>query len=324
MFGGLPMDQEQSVSALRSMDSFSTPTNSSNFLAANHHQELHKILVRTLWRNINPRNLPNIPSKTPIKVQLEFVLQEKDIYILSKYCNLNNDSENRVSPDLINDIFSEIVRPVAISDNPYLFQWFTNTPSFWMLSLSCTIAFVWLLVIIFRSRYILFTLLPCGLCILIFCQSVYTKYNARLARKMSVLSRHNGPPDDCKPLRHQTWSQVLGNYFSSRPANDECAHYYEELLSEPFLSTSLYEICLELISQPVISLCKSLGIGIGQLYHNLSEYVPFWIAPFICVFCMFMGVFAFVKSIHRFTGPPSHNRRVRHKIKSSSTPSITS
>ncbi|CAH8454254.1 unnamed protein product [Schistosoma turkestanicum] len=140
---------------------------------------------------------------------------------------------------------------------------------------------------------------------------------------MSVLSRHNGPPDDCKPTHQRTWTKLLVSYFSSRPLHDECAVYYEEVLSEPLLSTNIYEICLELIYQPFVSLCKSLGIGIGQLYHNLSEYVPFWIAPFICVSCVFILVFAFVRSMNTSIKLSSRNRRVRHKIKSSSIPSLT-
>nr|CAH8827454.1 unnamed protein product [Trichobilharzia regenti] len=324
MFGASSADQE--MGEFHSWnDSSSLVSGDKSNVAINHHRELHRILVRTLWRNIYPGNKPDALSKTPVKVHLEFVLQEQDIHTLSKYCDSNNDSANLISPDLINDIFSGIIRPVTLSDEPKLFHWLNDKPLFWISMLASFTLAIWLSILIYHSRHRLLMLVLSLLLVLIISQSMYKKYNTRLAQKMSVLSRYNGPPVDCKPPDQQPWSRFFTQYFTSRPKTDECLQYYEEVLSEPFFTTSIYEVCLELIYQPIISLCGSLGTAFGEFYNNVSAYIPWWLSPIILGYFIFLAFLFVVRAPKSLSNEqPLRSRRAKHKIKSSTVPPLTS
>ncbi|CAH8829798.1 unnamed protein product [Trichobilharzia szidati] len=300
MFGASSTDQERDV--LHSWnDSSPLVSGDKSNVAINHHRELHRILVRTLWRNIYPANKPGALPKTPVKVHLEFVLQEQDIHTL------------------------RIIRPVTLSDEPKLFHWLNDKPLFWISMLASFTFASWLSILIYHSRHRFLMLVLCLLLVLIISQSMYKKYNARLAQKMSVLSRYNGPPVDCKPPDQQPWSRFFSQYFTSRPKTDECMQYYEEVLSEPFFTTSIYEVCLELIYQPIISLCGSLGTAFGEFYHNVSAYIPWWLSPIILGYFIFLAFLFVVRAPKSLSnGQPLRSRRAKHKIKSSTVPPLTS
>ncbi|KAF8562329.1 hypothetical protein P879_11296 [Paragonimus westermani] len=242
----------------------------------NHYKELHRVLVRILWNRLQLAE--NVSGKTgpPVKLQMIVTLSSRDLLLIRTYSSLNPTTAKSVSADTINLILSQMFDSViVVSDRKQSWSW-RFPVSFIPINvfLFCVGCLVTCVVARVGLRRILWLIIPSILVAAVLAQALLKKYHERLAKKMSILSRYADPPEDCKPRHLQSWLTRISNYLSSRPQHDECARYYEQLVTEPWISTDLYEAFWELIFHPAISFGKVAGKSVGMFYTHLSEHIP--------------------------------------------------
>ncbi|TGZ36867.1 hypothetical protein CRM22_011376 [Opisthorchis felineus] len=291
-----------------------------------HYKELHRILVRILWNSLRISDLSALQEQV-VKLQIHAILDEKDMALLAQYCSLNQTVSRTVSADTINSIFSRLFTSVAVaSDIERDFWWLS--PSSFLYSAIFSLATLILMLFVFHiGLRRLWLSVPCLIIAAVVVQSLVKKYHERLAEKMSVLSRYDGPPEHCKPRHLQSWSVWLSGLFSLRPGHDECAHYYQHIVTEPWISASLEETIWELVMGPIVTFGRVSGKSVGLFYDNVVNYVPFWVAVLLIPLCLIVSVIpflCFVRFLLLTPKVPVSRRRPKHKqIKSQSLPSIT-
>lgn len=295
--------------------------NDSKYTTMGHYRELHKVLVRVLLSGLSLRESSFEDSVNNLEINLNVMLSKQDIEILSQYCNSNETSRNKISPDAVNHIFSRAIRFATIV-KPYDFLW--RVDYFFTVFICFSFVCVVLVIYYIRFKYILIM----SIVLIFFGQSFYQNYNSKLAKKMAVLSRYNGPPQHCKPVEQHSWIHMIGQFFSSRPSSDECASYYEHVLTDPFFATHLYEVFLELVFQFPVHGLASMGKGVGLLYDNLLVYVPFYFAAPIfilsTVFSILVLIFLCYTCLYSSRVIRCNKRKEKSKIKSKLNPSLKS
>ncbi|KAF5397046.1 Mitochondrial import receptor subunit TOM20 B [Paragonimus heterotremus] len=253
----------------------------------NHYKELHRVLVRIFWNRLQLAE--NVSDKTgpPVKLQMTVTLSHRDLLLIRTYSSLNPTTAKSVSSDTINLILSQMFDSVIIvSDDKQSWSWrfsISFTPiNMFLFCFGCL-----LLIVIARVglRRVLWLIVPSTLMAAVLAQALLRKYHERLAEKMSILSRYADPPEDCKPRHLQSWLTRVSNYWSFRPQHDECARYYEQLVTEPWISTDLYEAFWELVFHPAISFGKVAGKSVGMFYTHVSTHIPpLLLLPLFCCF----------------------------------------
>ncbi|KAG5448711.1 hypothetical protein CSKR_113041 [Clonorchis sinensis] len=291
-----------------------------------HYKELHRVLVRILWNSLRISDLSTLQEQV-VELQIHAILDQKDMALIAQYCSLNQTVSRTVSADTINSIFSRLFTSVAVASEIETDFWWLS-PSSFLYSAIFSLATLILMLVVFHIGFRrLWLSLPCLIIAAVVVQSLVKKYHERLAEKMSVLSRYDGPPEHCKPRHLQSWSVWLSGLFSLRPGHDECAHYYQHIVTEPWISASLEETIWELVMGPIVTFGRVSGKGVGLFYDNVVNYVPFWVAVLLIPLCLMVSVIpflCFVRFLLLTPKIPVSRRRPKHKqIKSQSLPSIT-
>ncbi|THD19278.1 hypothetical protein D915_009926 [Fasciola hepatica] len=288
-----------------------------------HYRELHLVLARILWRSLQVAENHSLTEGDHVRIQLIASLSPSDIRMLSTYCHRNQSTNKQVSADSINSLFSRLFESaVLLSDDPPDRQ----SPQLQYLFGGLVLFIFFLIARLIGVKRILLISLPSLFITAVILQALYRKYNERVAEKMSHMSRYNEPPEQCKPSHLQSWSTWLSGLVRFSPSHDECAQYYERVLTDPWIATSLYEIFLELVFEPLVTLSKLSGRACGQLYHQLNMYFPTLVAlPLTVVMFLFLLflVLCFIRSSSSARRPSNPKRRHKPQcIKQKHVPSL--
>ncbi|VDP92345.1 unnamed protein product [Echinostoma caproni] len=298
-----PVASHQTDASLQS--SASSPEQVS---ALKHYRELHRVLARILWRSLSIAENRSLNEDDHVRIHLVASLSVDDIRTLSAYCNLNQTISKHVSADSVNALFSRLFESVAIlsDEAPFL-----QTSNFGYLFCGLGLLVVLLVARLIGVRKILLISVPSLFITAVVLQALYRKYNERLAEKMSHMSRYNEPPEQCKPAHLQSWSTWLSGLIRANPSHDVCAQYYEQVLTDPWIATSLYEIFLELVFEPLVTLSRLSGRACGQFYHQLSVYFPSYFALPITVVMSLCAFFIVLRCIWSpvASGRPANQKR---------------
>lgn len=276
-----------------------------------HYRELHLVLARILWRSLQVAENYSFTEGDHVRIQLIASLSLSDIRMLSTYCHLNQTAAEKVSPDAINSLFSRLFDSAVILSDDFP-EW--QSPQLRYFLIGSGLLILCLVARWIGVKRILLVSLPSLFITAVVLQALYRKYNERVAEKISHMSRHNEPPEQCKPSHLQSWSTWLSGLILLRPSHDECAQYYERVLTDPWIATSLYETFLELVLEPLVTLSKLSGCACGQLYNQLNMYfptlvaIPLTVVMFLFMLSLILYLFRSSFSIHRPT-----NQKRRHK-----------
>ncbi|CAL8092325.1 unnamed protein product [Calicophoron daubneyi] len=294
--------------------------------SADHYRELHRILARILWNTLKDAESLSTGLDGTVKIRLVAALKPEDVKNIKNYCSSDRTKAESVSPDVVNAIFSRTFGLVAEPPTSEMSNWPEFLKPIYILILLASIL-IFLSCFFVGVKRLLLRVSPLVFFVAVVTQSLYRKYNERLAHKMSVLARHSGPPEECKPEHLRSWRFRFSNMFNLRPHHDPCAQYYEELMTEPWFAASLYEVLCELVLEPCIWISRTIGRSVGVLYNDLSLYVPvFLVLPLMALLLLSIPVTLLLYM--RFLSPVivrrAPKRRHRPQIKSHSVPSIKS
>lgn len=283
--------------------------------ATEHYKELHRVLVRIFLNRLQFAETVFPNTKQAIRLQLIASLTPDDLIRLKRYCSFNETVAKSVSPDVINSLFSRVFQSVSVAPDTSvgLFHWpqwlsHKNIVGVGLL----LVVFLTMLAIMGAKRF-LWLIVPSLVITGVLVQSLIKKYHERLAEKMSVLSKYRNPPEECKPVHLQSWSLRLSKWISLLPSHDECALYYEHVVTDTWVSTNFLEAFWEAVLIPCVSFGKIFGQSLGLFYVNLVTHVPIYVAFPVFVVCFIILIIT-VLTFWRFLPPaPRRNTTVNKR-----------
>ncbi|CAH8668451.1 unnamed protein product [Dicrocoelium dendriticum] len=283
-------------------------TVSSAITAAEHYKELHRVLVRIFWNRIQFAETIAPNGKQAIRLQLIASLAPDDLIKLKRYCSFNETVAKSVSPDIINSLFSRLFQSVseAPDASASLFRWPHWLHQKNIIGIGLLLIVLLIMVTFMGVRRFLWLIVPSLVITGVLLQSLIKKYHERLAEKMSVLSKYRNPPEECKPPHLQSWFLRFSKKFSLSPSHDECALYYEHVVTDTWVNTNFLEAFWEAVLVPCVSFGKMFGKSLGLFYANLVTHVPVIVAIPMSVLCftvLIITIFAFWRFL------PSHPRK---------------
>ncbi|VDM16877.1 unnamed protein product [Hydatigera taeniaeformis] len=246
------------------------------------HQALHKpepigsphtLLVRSLWQQLKAALPEGFEALSSVDVTLRCKLSKGDILLIKRF--VENNSEFPVpSTDSINEIFSRFMEPVYETDYHHSF----------VFSYEYLFALVPFL-IYFICRKI-GAILTTAVGILSF--AAYELYIQAIAKRHALLSRLPSIPDDCLPYSQRSLMHRLSSWIPFRRSRDECVEYFKLTMTSPFAELRPDRIILSVLGDFMEFIASTFGASLGQFYHKLNLWVPFYIALPLTVLCVFL------------------------------------
>lgn len=233
----------------------------------------HRVLVRSLWHQLQAALPENFESLSSVDLPLRCRMSREDLLLIKQFVERNPLSSSYTpSADGVNEIFSRFIEAETQDSGGYF-----NTDSLYH---------SWLIPLFIISCIIYLKFGPLFLFIMVILSfSSYELYYASIAKRHDLLTRLPTVPQHCLPYSQQSFTTKVFSYLPFIGPKDDCAHYYQTLMTSPFMELRPDRIVLAVLSEYVEYLFSTAGGSIGRFYARANQWIPFYVLfPLMLVF----------------------------------------